>query len=152
MNGPGTLAEKGEKVSRFVAKLRAARRQQSEPVTKPAFRAKGARLPDDWLYDPRNLWMNGYWRYMLDREERVIDEARQRIAAERPHWRQHSLEMVESHLARETDPEIVAGLKRELRKVRRALGLVKPTPEMVVLRRAERVQAAPGAREKRRPI
>jgi hypothetical protein len=126
------LIKAGLEASRLVAELRARRRQlKSNSSYRPGFRDKGTRLPDDWLLDPRNLWTNGYWRYMLDREERVIGEARRQIAEERPYWRQHFMTMVESHLEDETDPDVVAGLKRELRKVRRALGLLTPTQETI---------------------
>jgi hypothetical protein len=140
MSGPGPMAEKGTAMSHLVAKMRAARRQPPEPVLRPAFRRKQERLPDDWLVNPRNLWLGGYYRYMLDCERKIIDEARHRIAEERPYWRQRYMEWVEWHLARETDPNVVRGLKLELYKVRRILGLIKPTPETIRAQTRERVQ------------
>ena len=147
MSGPGTLAEKGEEMSRFVAKLRAAKRQQKDTATKPAFRAKGNRLPDAWLLDPCNVWCDGYWHYMHDREQRVLDGARQQIAEERSYWRQHFMQMMEFHLEHETNPDLVAGLKRELHKVRRALNPIKPAPETIRAQTRERVRRY---REKKR--
>jgi hypothetical protein len=149
MRGPGTLAEKGEAVSHFVARLRAARKQP-ETIPGPAFRKKGTRLPENWITDPRSIWLNGgYLTYMLDRERRVIDEARRQIAEQRPYWRQDFMEMLELHLKNETDPDVVAGLKRELRKVRRALGLIKPTPEMVREQTRDRVRRHRAAAKER---
>ena len=132
------LRRKGEEASRFVAGLRAARK--NAPVVRPAFRAKGERLPDDWLHDPRNLAVGGWWRYSRDREARIIDEARQRIADERQSWRERYLSMLEFHLAHATDPATIAGLKDELRNARRALGLNKPTAETVKAQTRERVR------------
>lgn len=124
------LIRAGQEANHLVAELRAKRKQQAAGSSyRPAFRPKGTRLPEDWILDPRNLGLDGYWRYMLDCERRVIDQARRQIAEDRPRWRQCFMEMVEFHLGRETDPDI-AGLRRELRKVRRALGL-KPTPETI---------------------
>jgi hypothetical protein len=102
---------------------------------------KDDRLPDDWLFDPRNVWYRGYWRYMYDCERRFYDDARRRLAEERPYWRQYFMEWVERHLARETDPVVVEGLQDELRKVRRALGLIKPpTSETIREQTRERVR------------
>ncbi len=142
MSDQDELRKMGKKASRQVAAGRAARRQQSAPSAyRPRFLGKGDRLPDDWILDPINMVRNGgYRRYMRDCEDRELDEARRRIAAERPHWRRHFMRMVEAHLEHETDPQVIHFLKCELRTVRRALGLIKPSAETVKEQTRERVR------------
>ena len=50
------------------------------------------------------------------------------------------MEMVQFHLERETDPDIVRGLKLRLYSVRRALDLIKPTPETLREHNRDRVR------------
>ena len=117
------MIKAGLEASHLVAELRAKRKQQVAGSSyRPAFRPKGTRLPEDWILDPRNLWLDGYWRYMLDCGGASLTRPAGRSPKTVPRWRQCFMEMMELHLEHETDPDVVAGLRRELYKVRRALG------------------------------
>jgi hypothetical protein len=121
------LIERGREASRFVAALRA--RKAGQPESRQ-FPHKVDRVSeDDW--DAVRLAANGYWRFMYQMELQALDDARRYIAESRPRWRREFMRMVETMLKFETDPTLVRLLKLELRKVRRALGLNKPSADTV---------------------
>jgi hypothetical protein len=78
-----------------------------------------------WLYDA-TCGIGGHERYLRDREQCVIDEARRRLRGAAV--TAALMEMVQFHLERQTDPDIVRA-KLRLYSVRRAMDLIKPTRE-----------------------
>jgi hypothetical protein len=113
------------------------------------FPKKQSRKPADWPSSGRDVLINGYKRFMDEQETRVLDEARQRISASRPSWREQFVALCDIFLEHETDQLIVEGIHQEREKALRALGMLKPTRERIREQTRQRVRRY---RERQRKI